>query len=250
MTSFSVVRRIYSTPYWLNAVQYFAIGTMTLDHIARMLGLQLLYSSVGRFAFVFFAALTAYSYVNISRNHGRHIIRILGIGCLAQPFFWLLFEPAVFVLNICFSLSLSLLLAWVSGRFVDDPLNWIAPLVGLVLFILGTAPFLEYSFSGVALVLCWIWYWKSESYANQRLNWAAILFVLFWAGMSNWNNGTVAVFSACIAAVIVAVINLNYFPVLVVRRMSPRLWVLYYPSHLAVLVVLSLIISSFTVASY
>lgn len=243
MAGFSTARGLLSTPYWLNAVQYFAVGTMTLDHVARMLGLSLIYSSVGRFAFIFFAALTAYSYVNISKNHGRHLIRILGIGCLAQPFFWLLFDPAVFVLNICFSLFLSVLLAWVAGQFVENPLNWFAPLVGLILFILGIAPFLEYSFSGIALVLCWIWYWKSESLGNQRLNSITIMLVLFWAGMSNWSNGALAVSSACSAVIVMLMLSSNFFPSLIVRRIPQRVWSLYYPAHLAILSVASFFIS-------
>lgn len=150
---------------WTGWGQWLALTTMTLDHLTRYVlpsdwQLDWMGSSLGRIAFPLFAAMVAWHGLFNTRNPLRYARRILVIGLIAQlPYMMMPRASDVFILNVCFTLSLGLSWAAMQQILLDRHRRGDAGTLKVILATLaslaawhGLGNWVEYGHEGLLLI--------------------------------------------------------------------------------------------------
>lgn len=223
------------TSLWLKVI---AVITMTIDHVGMVLFPHLLiYRIIGRVAFPIFAFLAAQS-CRHTRNIRRYMTR-LGLFALVSE---LPFNLATggqpmhpYGQNIFFTLLLGVMACWLYDKLQGSPLALLPP---LALCLFGQLMGADYGWYGVAMIFAF--YLAGNSKLRVGLALVTLTVVSQWhAIMMVLGQPRLVVYALQLWCVF-AVIPLAFYNGQ--RGRGPKyFFYLYYPIHLGVLYLLSLV---------
>lgn len=213
---------------WIPAAQWLALGLMTFEHVARFVlpeswGLWLWAMLLGRAALPLFAGMVAWHLAFNTRDSVRYARRLLVIACIAQVPYMLAIGADH--LNVVFTLAAGVLVASVRGRVVQ---------VVAAILVLGVAAVFpssfEYGLAGVLLVPAFV--------LAYRLPWLVPLLVcVVWQLNGAWLFSLVALLPTVgLLLVRYGLLRLPFN----VPAMSRRVWLSWYPLHLALIFIASI----------
>ena len=224
---------------------------MTVDHLVRYLipgswDLSWASSSIGRIAFPLFAAMVAWHGLFNTRDPISYAQRILIVGLVAQlPYMAMPRDD--FQLNICFTLALGLCWGtWIHDLARHDGCNSLKKLLAFAasLFVwLYIGLWVEYGHIGLLMIPFFMLTLQTLSRRTDTLTERfvavfATLPVLINAGLMNSSN--IAKFFTvitCLFVLLMAAGVANKVPH-IGFRMPRFIWLIWYPSHLAVIAAL------------
>lgn len=247
--------------HWTDWGQWIALITMTVDHVVRHLmspEWQWASSSIGRVAFPLFAGMVAWHGCFNTRNPYRYARRIMVIGIVAQLPYMLLPREG-WQWNVCFTLGLGLM--WVTffkeemSRFLNSGNarhGW--RLLGLMGLSLATwwwlGGFFEYGHLGLlfvpALVLAML-PWQSEVGSCFNASEAALFMGLALANAALLNTSIMAKsVTVATTALVLAMLIFSHKVPAVLYPMWRKLWLSWYPGHLAFIVMCLLVAGAYS----
>ncbi|MFC0268178.1 TraX family protein [Kushneria aurantia] len=249
--------------HWTDWGKWLALISMTTDHVVRYalsneLSWQLSWASstIGRVAFPLFAAMVAWHGLFDTRNPLRYARRILVIGVIAQlPYVMMPRFTSVIMINVCFTLTLGLLLgSWFCHVYrlpageLRRRLVHTAGASALLLALYLLVPLLErynmrleYGFFGVLMVptfmLAMACYRHFDSGVVRIWAWLAGLPVLWITAQLNYYSVSKSIaFATSLAVLLLAAGLASVTPRLPRALKMPRwLWLGWYPGHLAII---------------
>lgn len=228
-----VVAPVHTPPYLLvsdgtiEALKWFALVLMTLDHINEFLLVEPLFglNESGRLAMPLFGFVLAY---NLARpnalqrgSYERAMVRLALFGMFATPFYIALGAPSAgwWPLNILFTLLVATAIIYYAekGRTVHT-------VTATVLFLIGGA-IVDYWWFGLAFCLAAWWYCKTAS-GLALVAWIAATASLYLVNDNLWAMAALPlVFVASRVQLRIPRLRLAFYT--------------YYPAHLALLLALS-----------
>ncbi|WP_299233738.1 TraX family protein [uncultured Halomonas sp.] len=236
---------------WTDWGQWLALITMTVDHLTRYVapdswGLGWAGSSIGRIAFPLFAAMVAWHGLFNTRNPLRYARRILMIGLVAQlPYMMMPRSSDGLILNICFTLSLSLAggtwLKRLPARIANDALSnarlAVEAAVALGAWLIA-GQWVEYSHLGLLMIPLYMLamqylHLASPEFTERLRATGMALPVLLVAGMMNSSDMAKSFTVATCLAVLLLASGAHRLVHGVPFRMPRRLWLAWYPGHFA-----------------
>jgi len=208
-----------------DALKLIAIISMTIDHVGAILLPQAGWLRIiGRVAFPLFAYQLAVGYMH-THNLSRYVLRLAIWGLIAQPIYMIAFDVRPWTLNIFGTLLLGLLAIWGWDRHRWWAVVLALGLASIQLWLPEVGP--DYGLYGV--VLCLVSFVLSRNRQQLAIGHA----LLHWlAGIMFWPSQVYAVAS---------IPFILWPPRLHLGRLS-RLFYVYYPAHLAVLVLIRLLL--------
>lgn len=189
-----------------NSIKLVALIAMSIDHIGAFLFPVEIFKIIGRIAFPLFAYQLTIGYQKTS-SLARYIKRLLFFGLIAQIPYYLLNEK--FVLNILFSLAAGIACIYL---IENKKLLFLIP-------ILLASYFIEYQIYGLTVILIF--------YFIKNNHYKAGLFSLITLGYSVGFNRFIQLFSVLSLPLILK-------PLFEIK-ISNKLFYLFYPAHLFVI---------------
>lgn len=217
---------------WIPLAQWLALLSMSLEHVTKCLWpaspLTPWAILVGRLAFPLFAGMVAWHLVHNTRHPMRYARRLLTIGLVAQLPYALVITPDR--LNVCFTLGLGLFAVALVDRLPDTPTRLAAVVVLGCIGLLGGG-YVEYAHMGLLLVPAYVLAFRHPHHL------AAVVPVLLIAAFINAPPVAplVSLLTATALIVIARQSPLSWRPVI---RLPRRLWLTWYPLHLALIALL------------
>lgn len=236
--------------HWTDWGQWIALITMTVDHVVRhLLPTDWLWasSSIGRVAFPLFAGMVAWHGCFNTRNPYRYARRIMVIGIVAQLPYVLLPREG-WQWNVCFTLGLGLV--WITWLREEAKRYQAAKAMGCVRFIslLGASlaawwwlgDYFEYGHLGLlfvpALVFAMLpWHPDNVLSVNRAEAFALAALVILNAALLNSSLMAKSVTSITTVGVLVMLLANHKIPAVIIP-MHRKLWLSWYPAHLAFIV--------------
>lgn len=236
---------------WIAWGQWLALITMTVDHVVRFLipecwDVGWASSSIGRIAFPLFAAMVAWHGLFNTRDPICYAQRILIIGLVAQlPY--LAMPRDDLQLNICFTLALGLCWGtWLRDmdRYCDsNSFKKLLVFIGSLVVWYYIGPWVEYGHNGLLMIPFYMLALqklnrRTDTLVERFISVIATLPVLINAGLLNSTNmAKFFTIITCLFVLLMAVGVANRVPHIGFRM--PRLiWLVWYPTQLAVIAVL------------
>lgn len=236
---------------WTNWGQWLALITMTIDHVVRHLLPNMMWasSSIGRVAFPLFAGMVAWHGCFNTRNPFRYGRRILVIGLLAQLPYMLL-PRAGWQWNVCFTLALGLMWASVcrDAWRAHTQQQGLAALRLPVFLLVSVAAWwwlghsVEYGHLGLLFVPALFfamqaWHPTAGRHIAAPLALFGVLLALLNAGLLNSSLLAKSITVLTTAAVLGMLFGAARWVPNVPLPMPRKMWLAWYPAHLAVIAV-------------
>ncbi len=208
-----------------DALKVIAIISMTIDHVGAILLPQVVWLRIiGRVAFPLFAYQLAIGYLH-TRNLPRYVLRLAVWGLITQPIYMIAFDVRPWTLNIFGMLLLGLLAIWGWDRRKWWAIALALGIAAIQLWLPAVGP--DYGLYGV--LLCLVSFVLSRHREQLVIGHA----LLHWlAGVMFWPSQVYAVAS---------IPFILWPPRLHLGHLS-RLFYAYYPTHLALLVLIRLLL--------
>lgn len=209
-----------------NFLKLIGILTMIIDHIGVVFFPRvIIFRLIGRIAFPIFTYCMMVGYFKTS-NLKKYILRLLIIGVITQPIYFLVFDVSFFRLNIMFTLICELILYYA----LDKKKWWIIPFCVVIPYALK----LDYSI--IYLFLVAIFYYSR----NNK-------FILFLSIITFYFNYAIdtTIYNAiptCVTAFSVLFLPFVLFNTNTHIKLNKYFFYLFYPLHLLILLIIKSII--------
>lgn len=217
---------------WIPLAQWLALLSMSLEHVTKFLWPASAFTPwailVGRIAFPLFAGMVAWHLVHNTRHPLRYARRLLTIGLVAQlPY---AFVVAPDRLNVCFTLGLGLFAVALVDRLTDTPSRLAVVIVLGCGWLLGGG-YMEYAHLGLLLVPAYALAFRHPNHL------AAVVPVLLIAAFIN-APPLAPLVSLLTATALIVISRQPSMPLCPIIRLPRRLWLAWYPLHLALIALL------------
>lgn len=215
----------------INILQYLAIGSMLIDHLADLYGFPFISNTVGRLAYPAYSMLLGYSLT--FKADRQHLFRILLVAVIAQLPFSIFFGVELNYLNICFSFAAAVLIVIICRFQKIDSISKIGILAGVGILLVGLSTNLEYQGWAIVMPLAWLIFFRMSN------GFWFFPFILATAFLANIGKGMAAASSAAISCILIYLTCRGYIWHKDVARIPAVLWRGFYPVHLLILAALS-----------
>ncbi len=209
-------------------LEWIAIITMLIDHIGyEFFPTDLTWRMIGRIAFPIYTYLLVRG-LTLTSSRSTYFKRLLVIGVLAQLPFTFLFET--YSLNVLFTL-----LYGATAIVIYEKIGKIRGIFILVIFGLIMVPisdFTDYGIYGYLLFL--LYYFLKEKPVALLIGHVSLNVLYSWNYFDSWHS----IQSFSIIATFIIIFK-NHLPVVKIPRLFYRA---FYPTHLLILYLLSLLI--------
>lgn len=231
---------------WLNLMQWLAVITMTIDHIAKCIGFGVaspwISDSIGRLAFPLFAAICILHMMHID-NFRSYCLKLLKLAFISQIPYMIIFSQSGYTFNLL-DMEWNTILILLIGVMVLGGIHYKMP----VCVMLGIMPMviLDISYDGTGLAVmgtAYLIFKQSSGQGNAFVNLSivamATMFTSIISGLhvhliSPWVS---SLFVLIAFAIIIMTVQLRLYGYqLSIPRMPQKLWHYFYPVHLAILV--------------
>jgi hypothetical protein len=232
---------------WLNFMQWLAVITMTIDHIAKCIGFGVaspwISDSIGRLAFPFFAAICILHMMHMD-NFRSYCFKLLKLAFISQIPYMIIFSQSGYTFNPL-DMEWNTILILFIGVMVLGGIHYKMP----VYVVLGIMPLviLDISYDGTGLVVMGTAYLIFKQLSgkggspliNLSVIVLATMFTSIISGLhvhmiSPWVS---SLFVLIAFAIMIFTVQLRLYEYpLPVMRMPQTLWHYFYPVHLAILI--------------
>lgn len=217
---------------WIPLAQWLALLSMSLEHVTKFLWPASAFTPwailVGRIAFPLFAGMVAWHLVHNTRHPMRYVGRLFLIGFIAQLPYALVVTP--FTLNVCYTLAFGLFAVALVDRLPDIPSRLAAVIVlGCVGLLAGVS--VEYAHLGLLLVPAYVLAFRHPNHL------AAVVPLLLIAAFIN-APPLAPLVSLLTATALIVIARQPAMPLRPIIRLPRRLWLAWYPLHLALIALL------------
>ncbi len=239
-------------------LKWFALVTMFIDHIGavfvnefyfiNMSWLYTLLRCIGRLSFPIFAFFIAEGW-HYTHNKLRYFLTMLAFACISQPFFYLAFNGGYYSFNIFFTFLFSLIIMFLTDKIKNNKSLGILFATFIVTIIVSIYCLsllninVDYGVFGVLLpVVFYLFYHLESDWAKPTcFLLAGLLLIAIW--LNGFLKSTVINFNSYVGLfAILSLIILLFYNGKKGRRSYKWLFYIFYPVHMFVLYLISLIV--------